>query len=158
MVTQRLRPAQDGFTLIEVMVVVLILGVLIALGLPMFLGAKVRAEERRAQEIVHTAQTAGLSYWTQGGTFTAFDAGCTGVTDSCGVADAEEQSVRWIGPGEPAAGEVSIVFAAGNSLLLVTRSNTGELFCVTQSTAQIDRGRAVAFSDIDTVPECAGGW
>jgi prepilin-type N-terminal cleavage/methylation domain-containing protein len=148
----------DAFTLIEVMVVVLVVGILIAIGLPMFLGAKLRAEERRAQEGLHSAQVAGLVYWTQGGTFTAFDNNCTGIPDSCDVADAEEGSVTWIGPGAPALGEVSIVLAAGNSMLLVTRATSGELFCIAQATGQSDRGRGPAFSDVDSIPECAGGW
>lgn len=156
--TPRLRHGQDGFTIIELMVVVLVLGVLIAIGLPMFLGAKVRAEERRAQGLLHTAQVAGLAYWTQGGTFTAFDANCSAAADSCDTADAEEGSVTWIAPGAPAVGEISIALASGNSLLIVARAQSGDFFCIAQSTKQIDRGRGVAFADIDTALECAGGW
>jgi hypothetical protein len=80
------------------------------------------------------------------------------VPDDCSAADAEESSVAWVGNSAPADLEVSIVFATGNNLLLVSRSTTGEFFCIAQSTGQSDRGRGVAFADIDTVPECAGGW
>ncbi|MGH2673324.1 MAG: prepilin-type N-terminal cleavage/methylation domain-containing protein, partial [Actinomycetota bacterium] len=40
------RKDEEGFTLIELMVVVLIIGILIAIALPTFLGARARAQDR----------------------------------------------------------------------------------------------------------------
>ena len=45
----------------------------------------------------------------------------------------------WVGHGAPAAREVSIVTAAGNSLLLVTHAASGDYFCVAQATVQTER-------------------
>ena len=149
---------EDGFSLVEVMVVTLVIAIVIGIALPMFLGARARAEERRAEAQLRSGLTAGLTYWTDGGTFTGLDANCSPTADSCTVADVTESSVTWVGPAAPADLQVSIVFAAGNNLLLVARSVTGEYFCIAQSTGQSDRGRAPAFSDVDTAPECAGGW
>jgi type IV pilus assembly protein PilA len=49
----------DGFTLIELMVVVLIIGILIAIALPTFLGARNRAQDVAAKSTVREALTAG---------------------------------------------------------------------------------------------------
>jgi type IV pilus assembly protein PilA len=49
---------QDGFTLIELMVVVLIISILIAIALPTFLGARSRAQNRAAQSDLSNALVA----------------------------------------------------------------------------------------------------
>jgi type IV pilus assembly protein PilA len=150
--------SEQGFTLVEVLVVVVVLGVLIALGLPMFLGARLRAQDRAAQAELRSGLTAALTYWADGATFTAFDAGCSPTPDDCTVAEGVEVSVMWVGPGAPADRQISIVLASGNGLLLVARSTAGEYLCVAQSTGQTDRGRGATFADVDTLVECAGGW
>src|SRR5437867_9481190 len=55
---------EGGFTLIELMVVVLIIAILIAIAIPTFLGARARAQDRAAQSNLRNALTAEKTYYT----------------------------------------------------------------------------------------------
>ena len=58
------RENEEGFTLIELMVVVLIIAILIAIAIPTFLGARQRANDRAAQSSLRNALTAAKTSFT----------------------------------------------------------------------------------------------
>jgi type IV pilus assembly protein PilA len=149
---QARREDEAGFSLIELMVVVLIIGILIAIALPVFLGSRTRAQDRAAQSDVRTAYVAASTYYAAANTYDGFD-----VTEG---QDAEP-AIGWIGSGTaPAPKEVSIEWAAGQSLLLVTASDSGTYFCISQlpGSPLTERGHDAAYANVDTVAECDNGW
>ena len=55
---RRRKGNEEGFTLIELMVVVLIIAILMAIAIPTFLGARSKAQDRAAQSNIRNALTA----------------------------------------------------------------------------------------------------
>jgi type IV pilus assembly protein PilA len=70
MLRSRLR-ADEGFTLVELLVVMLILAILVAISLPSLLGQKTKAQDTHAKTSVVTASKAALAYGTDHGSYNA---------------------------------------------------------------------------------------
>jgi prepilin-type N-terminal cleavage/methylation domain-containing protein len=114
--------SERGFSLIELMVVLLILGVLITVAMPVFLGAVERADDRAARASLHTAQVAGRVVL----------AGETEYQDATLVALEEaEPSIRWVDRDEPSLGPTIVSRGViANDLYLAAYSPTGTCFFV----------------------------
>jgi type IV pilus assembly protein PilA len=82
----KLRARRDdgerGFTLIELMVVVLIIAILIAIAIPTFLGARQRAQDKAAQSSLRNALTASKTIYTDGEDYTDATPGTAGTLKS----------------------------------------------------------------------------
>jgi type IV pilus assembly protein PilA len=65
------REQEEGFTLIELMVVVLIIAILLAIAIPTFLGARNRANDRAAQSSLRNGLTAAKTLYTDSQDYTA---------------------------------------------------------------------------------------
>jgi type IV pilus assembly protein PilA len=97
------------------MVVVLIIGILIAIALPTFLGARSRAQDKAALSDLRNGVAAAKTFYTDGSTYTGFD--------GAGVAAGIEPSLSW-------GTKPAIVVDLGNTLLLTEDSASGKHFCL----------------------------
>src|SRR5438552_5060676 len=68
---KRLHGDEGGFTLIELMVVVLIIAILIAIAIPTFLGARQRAQDKQAQSNIRNALTTEKTYYVDNQAYTS---------------------------------------------------------------------------------------
>ncbi|MBD3333747.1 prepilin-type N-terminal cleavage/methylation domain-containing protein [candidate division GN15 bacterium] len=71
-----------GFTLIELMVVVVIVGILSALAIPRFMGSSVKAKQGEAQIILKQIVTLQMTYRVDSPTATYFESAATASADN----------------------------------------------------------------------------
>jgi len=117
--------ADAGFTLIELMVVLLIMAILLAIAIPTFLGVSGSANDRAAQSNLNTALTNVKSLYNGNGqTFgTATGAAATLVAS----VSTDEPSISWTTGSSTGEGDVSVdVTPDGNGVVLavLAKSNT----------------------------------
>lgn len=118
--------AEGGFTLIELMVVVLIIAILIAIAIPTFLGARQRAQNRAAQSNLRNALTAEKTFYTDAEAYTA---------DAAVALPGIEPSLTW----NAGAGAQDVVGVA--------ISGAGDVVCVETISAS---GTTYALKDVAT--------
>ncbi len=78
------RKRQGGFTLIELVVVLAILGILIALAVPRYLGARRNALVAEGQNVLQELKTLGWAYYQQYGSWLSLATGPIGSPNPFG--------------------------------------------------------------------------
>jgi prepilin-type N-terminal cleavage/methylation domain-containing protein len=118
----RLAAADDGFTLVEILVVMLIIGILAAIGMGAFLNQRGKAQDAHAKSAVSTAAKAVNVWNTEHGTYDGADPADL-VKIEPTLAEASGLAVE----GGAETYKVSVDSAGQGGTFSIERTDTGEL-------------------------------
>jgi type IV pilus assembly protein PilA len=140
---QRMAREESGFTLVELLVVMLILGLLAAIAIPAFFNQRDKAKDSDAKSAVRTAETAMETYSTDNdGKYTGADpAALEGIEPTLNDT-----------PGD----SLDVVSATDDSYEVAVTSDTGTTFSISRA----DTGRTTLSCDDPGNAGCptGGDW
>lgn len=148
-VRARTRRTESGFTLIELMVVVLIIAILIAIAVPTFLGARERAHDSKTKRELRDGLVAAKVHYVDTRDFLSVDAATlAGIEPSIDFDVLANADTDTVGFGDLTA----------DRIVLVRQSKSGTWFCLADDAGNTTRGTGPSLASVDSVAECAGGW
>jgi type IV pilus assembly protein PilA len=118
---------EQGFTLIELMTVILIIAVLVLLALPTFLGARERAADRAAHADIRNAFAAERAYYTDTLTYTTNPATMTAIEAAITYLDGDTPLVTGVAylHLHPIPNEIYISAKSGSGTCFYLRETDG---------------------------------
>lgn len=151
LIRSRLAGDKDrGFTLIELMIVVLIIAILIAIAIPTFLGARTKSQERAAQVVLRQGLLTAKSFYTDTQSYAATAAQLAAL----------EPTISFDATIANASATVVGFTGTATTVVMEKQAVSGNWFCIADSTATgTTYGSGAAKTDVDTVGECiASSW
>ena len=164
---------EGGFTLIELMVVVMILAILIVMGLPTFLGVKARFQDRGAQTDLRNTVLAARIMFTDNATFASANETGTGlvtiVPNQCyvaggtaSVATGSPVCVSGAGGGSISVASTAAQFSAARmspstSCFVILDATTGTKYGETTA-ANCNATWAGTAGNVTATTPAAAGW
>ena len=126
-IRRRINQEEEGFTLIELMVVVLIIAILLAIAIPTFLGARNAANARAAQSNLRNALTAEQTYYTNNQSWDTDPS-----TATAGSVAAEETALTWTTTAGVKPGNSILVSSdsADNGVVMTAAGQDGHCYSI----------------------------
>ena len=118
------RDDEEGFTLIELMVVVLIIAILIAIAIPTFLGARQKAQDRAAQSNLRNALTAAKTAYVDTQDYTTAAAQLASI----------EPSLSYASGASSGQSNISVAAPSATEIVLAAKSQSGTCFFLKDTT------------------------
>lgn len=164
----RRRGVDDqGFNLLELTIVLLIIALLMAIAIPTFLSVKRRAQDRSAQTDLRNTMANARTFSVEHQGFYNNDASPP-VPISPDDMRAVEGALIFVGPGHAAKDRIGVIVADGSDpqwepgeyAIFITQSGSGSFYCIfNDDQTNVYYGSGNSETDVDEPSECdAEGW